>query len=60
MVRLRAVAIRRADIPIEVSFQMSLEHTSLEPLFLIPFLDADLQRTPNESVIISAASPMQV
>jgi hypothetical protein len=42
MVRLSAVAIKRADIPIEVSFQIGLEHTSLVPLFFDTLLDADL------------------
>jgi hypothetical protein len=41
MVRLSAVAIRRADIPIEVSFQISLEHTSLVALFFDTLFGAD-------------------
>jgi hypothetical protein len=33
MVRLSAMAMRRAEIPIEASFQISLEPTSLVPSF---------------------------
>jgi hypothetical protein len=60
MVRLRAVAIRRAAIPIEVSFQMSLQYTSLVALFFDTLLDADMHHSVTRSAILDAASLMQV